>query len=66
MIAIVLEKMYFLKKISESSGIAQNALEDDLKSVEKELKYEKEEIKEVKEVLNYDETMFNLNNLKIR
>lgn len=47
-----IEKIYFLKKISEASGIAQSALQDDLNKVEKELKYEKEEIKEVKEVLN--------------
>jgi DNA primase len=41
-----IEKMYFLKKISDTSGIPQSALEDDLKKIEQELKYEKEEIKE--------------------
>jgi DNA primase len=47
-----IEKTYFIKKISETSGISQNALEDDLKRIEQELKYEKEEIKEAGEELN--------------
>lgn len=42
-----MEKMYFLKNISDLSGIPINALEDDLKKIEKEFKYETEEIKEV-------------------
>jgi len=46
-----IEKMYFLKKISDLSGISQNALQDDLKKIEQEFKYEKEEIKEAKEAL---------------
>jgi DNA primase len=41
-----IEKRYFIKKISDLSGIAEAALEDDLKKIEQELKYEKEEIKE--------------------
>jgi len=40
-----IEKMHFLKKISDRSGIPQSALEDDLKKIEHELKYEKEETK---------------------
>jgi DNA primase len=41
-----IEQMHFIKIISDQSGIAQNALQDDLKKVEQELKYEREEIKE--------------------
>jgi DNA primase len=41
-----IEKTYFIKKISDLSGIPETALEDDLKKIEQELKYEKEEIKE--------------------
>ena len=48
-----IEKMYFVKKISDLSGIPQNALEDDLKKIEQELKYEKEEIKEAEYNRNY-------------
>lgn len=47
-----IEKMFFIKKISDSSGISQDALQDDLKKIEQELKYEKEEIKEAKEALS--------------
>jgi len=47
-----IEKTYFLKKISDLSGIPQNALEDDLKKVEQESKYEKVEIKEAVEASN--------------
>ena len=47
-----IEKMYFIKKISEIAAIPQNALQDDLKKIEQELKYENEEIKEAKEALN--------------
>jgi DNA primase len=39
-----IEKMHFIKKISDASSIPQNALQDDLKKIEQELKYEKEEI----------------------
>ncbi|MEX2052593.1 MAG: DNA primase [Candidatus Paceibacterota bacterium] len=38
-----IEQMYFLKKISESSSIPLDALKEDLKKVEQELKYEKKE-----------------------
>ena len=37
-----IEKMHFIKKISDVSSIPQNALQDDLKKIEQELKYEKE------------------------
>src|ERR1035437_8198165 len=47
-----IEKMHFVKKISDVSSIPQDALKDDLKKIEQELKYEKEEIKEAGEVLN--------------
>ncbi len=46
-----IEKMHFIKQISDLSGISQDALQDDLKKVEQELKYEKEEIKEAGETL---------------
>ncbi|HEV7424700.1 MAG TPA: DNA primase [Candidatus Paceibacterota bacterium] len=41
-----IEKMHFIKKISDSSGISESALQDDLKKIEQELKYEKKEIEE--------------------
>lgn len=44
-----IEKTYFIKKISDLSGIDVGALQDDLKKIEQELKYEKEEIKEAGE-----------------
>jgi DNA primase len=47
-----IEKTYFLKKISDLSGIPQVALETDLKKIEQELKYEKEEIKEADNAQN--------------
>ena len=40
-----IEKMYFLKKISDQSGIGQGAIQDDLKKIEQELRHEKEETK---------------------
>ena len=43
-----IEKMHFIKKINELSGIPQNALQDDLKKIEQELKYEKKEIEEAR------------------
>ena len=46
-----IEKMHFIKKISDLSGISQNALQDDLKKIEQEFRYEKEEIKEAGESL---------------
>jgi len=47
-----IEKMHFIKKISDVSSIPQDALQDDLKKIEQELKYEKEEIKEAGESLS--------------
>jgi DNA primase len=47
-----IEKMHFVKRISDVSSISQDALKDDLKKIEQELKYEKEEIKEMGEALN--------------
>lgn len=47
-----IEKMFFLKKISDSSSISLSALEDDLKKIEQEQKYEKEEIESAKEIFN--------------
>lgn len=41
-----IEKAHFIKKISDASSIPMSALEDDLKKIEQELKYEKEEIKD--------------------
>src|SRR3989339_207803 len=46
-----IEKTFFIKKISDSSDISESALQDDLKKIERELKYEKEEIEEAKETL---------------
>ncbi len=46
-----IEKMHFLKRISDLSGIAQNALQDDLKKIEQEFKNEKEEIREATETI---------------
>ncbi len=40
-----IEKMFFIKKISDVSGILEVALKDDMKQVEQEQKYEKEEIR---------------------
>jgi DNA primase len=44
-----IEKVHFIKKISDVSGIPEEALKEDLKKVEQELKYEKEELDEAKE-----------------
>jgi DNA primase len=44
-----IEKMHFIRLISDKSGVQQDALQDDLKKIEQELKYEKEEIKEAGE-----------------
>ena len=41
-----IEKTHFIKKISDVSGIPEVALQDDLKKVEQELKYEKQELEE--------------------
>lgn len=43
-----IEKMHFIKKISDLSGIPEGALREDLERVEKESKYEKEELKQIK------------------
>ncbi len=45
-----IEKAHFLKKIADSSGIIEKALEEDLKMVEKESKFEKKEIEIEKRV----------------
>ncbi|MBI3888463.1 DNA primase [Candidatus Nomurabacteria bacterium] len=47
-----IEKAYFVKKISDLSGIKESALQDDLKNIEQEQKYEKDEIKVAGEALN--------------
>jgi len=44
-----IEKSYFIKKISGASSISVSALEEDLKKIEQELKYEKDEITQIKE-----------------
>ena len=44
-----IEKSYFIKKISGMSSISMSALEEDLKKIEQELKYEKNEITQIKE-----------------
>lgn len=44
-----IEKMFFIKKISDVSGISESALKDDLKKIEQEFKREKEEIKGAEE-----------------
>jgi DNA primase len=44
-----IEKMHFIKKISDQSGIPQNALQADLQKIEQELKYEKVEIAQAEE-----------------
>ena len=49
-----IEKSYFLKKISDLTSIPVSALEEDLKKIEKEQKYEKKEI---------ENTIENSNNL---
>ena len=43
-----IEQMHFIKKISDVSGIPEEALKDDLKKVGEELKIEKKEIEEIK------------------
>ena len=46
-----IEKMHFIKKISDLSGISESALKDDFQKVEQELKSEKKEIIEAEESL---------------
>ena len=46
-----IEKAHFLKKISDLSSIPQSALEEDLRKIEQELKYEKQGIEEAEESL---------------
>jgi len=48
-----IEKSYFIKKISGASSIAVSALEEDLKKIEQELKYDKKEIEQIKESSSY-------------
>ncbi len=47
-----IEKAHFIKKISDALGIPENALKDDLKKIEQEIKFEKKEIKEIKNIEN--------------
>ena len=44
-----IEKVHFVKKISDASGIPEVALGEDLKRVNENLKFEKDEIQEAKE-----------------
>ncbi len=44
-----IERMHFIKKISDASGISEAALQEDLKKIEQELKFEKKEIENAKE-----------------
>ena len=44
-----IEKMHFIKKISDATGIPEKALHDDLKKVDQELQSEKREIEEASE-----------------
>lgn len=46
-----IEKMHFIKKISDVSGIPLSALKDDLEKVEQELQYEKKEIEKTEKNL---------------
>ena len=46
-----IEKKFFLKKISDLSGISQDALQEDLGKIAQEFKYEQAEIKEAGETL---------------
>jgi len=46
-----IEKMHFVKKITDLSGISESALKDDLEKVEQELKSEKTEIVEAEQSL---------------
>ncbi|MDE2399647.1 MAG: DNA primase [Patescibacteria group bacterium] len=43
-----IEQMHFIKKISDISAIPEEALKDDLKKIQQELKFEKREIDEIK------------------
>ena len=47
-----IEKAHFIKKISDLSQISENALKDDLKKVEQELKFEKKGTEEIKKSEN--------------
>ncbi|MCE9585438.1 DNA primase [Candidatus Nomurabacteria bacterium] len=47
-----IEKMHFIKKISDKTQIPEKALQDDLKKVEKEMNFEKVEISNVINVKN--------------
>ncbi|MDQ3075540.1 MAG: DNA primase [bacterium] len=44
-----IEKSFFLKKISDTSGIPTTALQDDLSSIAKDLKNEKKEVESIQE-----------------
>lgn len=43
-----IEQMHFIKKISDMSGVSEQALKDDLKKTEQESRFEKKEIEEIK------------------
>jgi DNA primase len=47
-----IEKVHFLKRISDISGIKESALEEDLKKIEQESKFEKKDIEITSEVKN--------------
>lgn len=47
-----IEQMHFIKKISELSGIPEQALKDDLKKIAEDSKFEKQEIEEIKNTGN--------------
>ncbi|MFZ2205764.1 MAG: DNA primase [Minisyncoccia bacterium] len=45
-----IEKSFFIKKISDASGIPESALKDDLKKIEQDAKFEKKETIEIKKI----------------
>lgn len=47
-----IERTYFIKKISDVSNIPESALQEDLRNIELELKYEKREIEEARESIS--------------
>ncbi len=48
-IGSAIEKMHFIKMVSDASGVTEAALKEDLKKIEQESKFEKKEIEEAKE-----------------
>jgi len=55
-----IEKMHFIKKISDMSQIPEQALKDDLKKVEQEFKYE---IKEINDINQVEKNIFRKDNI---